>query len=280
MNIIKNLVSKDKYNVKCPYKMTPTRIVVHNTANDASARNEISYMIGNNNEVSYHFAIDDKEIVQGLPLDRNGWHAGDGHGKGNREGIGIEICYSKSGGDKFIKAEKNASKFIAQLLKERGWGIDKVTKHQDYSKKYCPHRTLDMGWDRFLNMIKAELNPPKPTTTPTTNYKYKVGDVVTINGVYISSTSTEKLRPLVTKGTITYISNGARNPYLLDKGNIGWVNDSCIVTGTTVVYYTVKAGDTLSEIAQKYNTTVKQLASWNNIKNVDLIHVGQKLRVK
>ena len=24
--------------------------------------------------------------------------------------------------------------------------------------KYCPHRTLDMGWQRFLNMIKAELN--------------------------------------------------------------------------------------------------------------------------
>ena len=65
----------------------------------------------------------------------------DGHGKGNMQGIAIEICYSKSGGDRFIKAEKNAAKFIAQLLKERGWGIDKVTKHQDYSSKYCPHRT-------------------------------------------------------------------------------------------------------------------------------------------
>jgi len=32
-----------------------------------------------------------------------------------------------------------------------------VTKHQDYSGKYCPHRTLDMGWDRFLDVIKAEM---------------------------------------------------------------------------------------------------------------------------
>lgn len=159
MNIIKNLVNESKYNIKCPNKMTATRIVVHNTYNDASARNEINYMINNNNEVSFHFAVDDKEIVQGLPLDRNSWNAGDGHGKGNMEGIAIEICYSKSGGDKFIKAEQNASKFIAQLLKERNWGIDRVTKHQDYSKKYCPHRTLDMGWDRFINMIKNELNP-------------------------------------------------------------------------------------------------------------------------
>lgn len=158
MEIIKNLVSTAKYSIKCPYAMTPTRIVVHNTANDASAKNEISYMITNSNQVSFHFAVDDKEIVQGIPLDRNAWHAGDGNGKGNREGIAIEICYSKSGGDRFIKAEQNAASFIAQLLKERGWGIDKVTKHQDYSGKYCPHRTLDMGWQRFLNMVQKELN--------------------------------------------------------------------------------------------------------------------------
>ena len=50
MNIIKNIVSTDKYNIKCPYSMTPSRIVVHNTANDASARNEIAYMISNNQE--------------------------------------------------------------------------------------------------------------------------------------------------------------------------------------------------------------------------------------
>lgn len=153
MEVIQNLVSQDKYNIKCPYTMSPTRIVVHNTANDASARNEIAYMIKNSNTVSFHFAIDDKEIIQGIPLDRNAWNAGDGNGKGNREGIAIEICYSKSGGERFINAERNVAKFIAQLLKERNWGIDRVTKHQDYSGKYCPHRTLDMGWQRFLNMI-------------------------------------------------------------------------------------------------------------------------------
>lgn len=48
----------------------------------------------------------------------------------------------------------------------------------------------------------------------------------------------------------------------------------------TKVYYTVKKGDTLSKIAKKYGTTVSQLASWNNIKNVNLIYVGQKIRVK
>lgn len=159
MIIKQNLVPKDKYNVKCPYSMTPTRIVVHNTANDASARNEIAYMISNNNEVSFHYAVDDKDVVQGIPENRNAWHSGDGeNGKGNREGVAIEICYSKSGGDRFAQAEKNAVELIVDILKRYGWGVDKVTKHQDYSGKYCPHRTLDNGWDRFIKMIEAKMN--------------------------------------------------------------------------------------------------------------------------
>lgn len=160
MEIIKNLVDESKYNIKCPYEMKPTRIVVHNTANDAPAKNEIAYMIRNNNQISFHYAVDDKEVVQGIPENRNAWHSGDGgNGKGNREGIAIEICYSKSGGAKFTKAEENAVELIVDILKRYGWGIEKVTKHQDYNGKYCPHRTLDMGWDRFIKMIDAKLNP-------------------------------------------------------------------------------------------------------------------------
>jgi flagellum-specific peptidoglycan hydrolase FlgJ len=44
--------------------------------------------------------------------------------------------------------------------------------------------------------------------------------------------------------------------------------------------YVVKKGDTLSAIAKKYKTTVQNLAKLNNIKNPDLIRVGQKLRLK
>lgn len=176
VKVRKNLINSSLYNWKSPYSMKPTRIVVHNTANDASADQEIRYMNKSQAEggrqTSFHYAVDDIEAVQGLPENRNGWHAGDGgNGKGNREGIAIEICYSKSGGDKFIKAEQNAVELIVDILKRYGWGIDKVTKHQDYSGKYCPHRTLDIGWDRFINMVKAKLNgTAKPIeTTPATN---------------------------------------------------------------------------------------------------------------
>lgn len=176
MNVIKNLVSSSKYNIKCPYPMDAQFIVVHNTANDASAANEIAYMISNNNEVSFHYAVDNQQIVQGIPENRNAWHAGDGgNGKGNRYGLSIEICYSKSGGGRFIEAEKLAAKFIAYKLKEKGWGIDKVTKHQDYSGKYCPHRTLDMGWQRFLNMVKAEFDALNGSSSSDTLYRVQTG---------------------------------------------------------------------------------------------------------
>ncbi|MDF2791661.1 MAG: phage N-acetylmuramoyl-L-alanine amidase-like protein [Neobacillus sp.] len=174
MNVRQNLVSSKKYGIKCPNSMVAEYITIHNTANDASAENEIQYMIANSKEISFHFAVDDKEVVQGIDINRNAWHCGDGSGTGNRKSIGVEICYSKSGGDRYRKAEANAIKFVAQLLKERGWGIGHVKKHEDWSKKHCPHRILDEGrWNDVLAAIKAEIAPkpvqaqqsqPAPTT--------------------------------------------------------------------------------------------------------------------
>lgn len=159
LKVIKKLCPKSKYGRKCPYKMDPDYITIHNTANDATARNEVNYMLNNSNQVSYHFAVDDKEAVQAIPLNRNAWHAGDGgSGKGNRKSIGIEICFSKSGGTRFEKSEKNAAYLTAVLLKERGWSINRVKRHKDWSGKNCPHRTITKGWSRFLNMVKKELD--------------------------------------------------------------------------------------------------------------------------
>lgn len=159
LKIIKKLCPTSKHGRKCPYKMTPEYVTIHNTANDATARSEVNYMLSNDNQTSYHYAVDDKEAVQAIKLNRNAWHAGDGgSGKGNRKSIGIEICFSKSGGARFDKAEKNAAYLTAALLKKRGWGISRVKRHKDWSGKDCPHRTIDRGWSRFLNMVKKEMD--------------------------------------------------------------------------------------------------------------------------
>lgn len=160
MEIRHAMVPSSKHALKCPHPMTPIGICVHNTANDASAVSEISYMVSNASQTSFHFAVDDKEVVQGLLLDRNGWHAGDGaNGPGNRKHIAVEICYSKTGGERFTKAEDNAAQLIAELLIKYKWGIEQVKKHQDFSGKNCPTRTLELGWGRFLDKVKKYMKP-------------------------------------------------------------------------------------------------------------------------
>lgn len=118
------------------------------------------------------------------------------------------------------------------------WGTNKcIISEIDTSgnRFYKGSRNLKWTYHGKLNYIDySEWSNDSNQTN-----KYKIGDTVTINGVYVSSTSTNKLIPKITKGTITKIITGARNPYLLDNGNIGWVNDDCIVNTTNIQYKTV-----------------------------------------
>ena len=52
-----------------------------------------------------------------------------------------------------------------------------------------------------------------------------------------------------------------------------------IINANKKIIYTVKSGDTLSEIAKKYNTTVQTLVRKNNISNPNKIYVGQKIEI-
>lgn len=51
------------------------------------------------------------------------------------------------------------------------------------------------------------------------------------------------------------------------------------ITTSGTVKYTVRRGDTLSAIAKAFKTSVNKLVSLNNIKNPNLIYIGQVLRV-
>ena len=58
------------------------------------------------------------------------------------------------------------------------------------------------------------------------------------------------------------------------------VNQKLSGSTSSKQYYTIKSGDTLSEIAVKYNTSVDWLAKTNGIKNPNVIYAGTKIRVK
>lgn len=70
--------------------------------------------------------------------------------------------------------------------------------------------------------------------------------------------------------------NNISNPNLIYPGQVL----NFVGTQDNSVYYTVRSGDTLSGIADKYNTNYQSIAKLNNISNPSLIYPGQNLRIK
>lgn len=228
---------------------------------------------------SSHYGIgNDGKIGQYVDESNTAWT--NSNWDSNCKSVTIETSNCENGGQWKVsdKALNSLIKLVADIGKRNNLGTlvkgKNVTWHSMYASTSCPGSYLLSKMDYIVSEAN-KLNTSKPTTTTTGR---KVGDVVQINGVYTSSTSTNKLLPAITTGTITKIVAGARNPYLLNNGNIGWVNDGCIVQSSKT--YIVQKGDTLSGIAKKYNTTYQKIASDNNISNPNIIQVGQKLIIK
>lgn len=164
-NIIDGLLSKNneygldtyymllgKGNKKVGSSMTPTYIVIHNTANSAPAINEAKYLNSSENtsSTSFHFAVDDTTIYQTVNLKYNSWHAG--NITMNKKSIGIEIAKSTiSDAEIKDKAIENGAKLTAMLMKHYNISIDHVITHNDVTGKNCPHDILERyGYDNFL----------------------------------------------------------------------------------------------------------------------------------
>ncbi|MED3127390.1 N-acetylmuramoyl-L-alanine amidase family protein, partial [Bacillus wiedmannii] len=139
--------------------MNPRYITIHTTANQnagADARAHARYVNngGGSSGVSWHFTVDDHRIVQHLPLNENGWHAGDGNGAGNRSSIGIEICENRDGN--FEKALIHTAGLVKFLMAHLGLKIGNVVSHQHWSGKNCPRPIFDRpgGFEGFKKMIE------------------------------------------------------------------------------------------------------------------------------
>lgn len=109
---------------------------------------------------------------------------------------------------------------------------------------------------------------------PSEKLKYNLGQTVKINGVYVSSTSNERLTPTITSGKITRIIENANNPYLLENGQIGWVNDECILEEikqkylSNPTYLGFSIVDALKEIGVDSSYQYRsELAKLNDIEN-------------
>lgn len=147
--------------------LTPTHITIHNTDNDsagADARAHARFVketghyvlkSGKKNWVSWHFTVDDHRVIQHLPLDERGIHAG----KGNAKSVAVEICMHQ--GIDQAAAFDRAARLVALLLHQGNSGdFSRVVPHFHWTKKNCPSLLLDGGavgatWGGFIDRVRA-----------------------------------------------------------------------------------------------------------------------------
>ncbi|RHK23787.1 hypothetical protein DW074_08500 [Ruminococcus sp. AF46-10NS] len=172
MNITKMISKKNCY----IGQNKPAYIVIHETDNwskGADAKAHATAMKNGNLAGTVHYYVDSKSVYQTLDHSDGAWAVGDGKGKygiTNRNSINIEICVNPE--TDYYKAVDKAEQLAAQLLKQYGWGTDRLKRHYDASRKNCPRRIQEEGrWPEFVKKTAAYMKGAttvKNTTTKNT----------------------------------------------------------------------------------------------------------------
>src|SRR5699024_1982987 len=109
-------------------------------------------------QASWHFQVDDKEIIQSFPVSYRCWHAG---GSYNNFSIGIEICVNMvHEPERFRKAVQNAADLTKYLMKKYKIPAKNIVTHHVASGwKDCPHYlrsgSLGVDWNDFKNAVSS-----------------------------------------------------------------------------------------------------------------------------
>lgn len=161
------------------------------------------------------------------------------------QAITIEVSNSSVGGDYPISdaAWNSLVNLCVDICKRYNFKLvydetpnGSLTRHNMFANTICPGKYLQKRFPELAKTVNERLEKnAEPIPVPKTTTKYKVGDAVTINGVFLASNSSNKLNPAKKSGTITRVIPGALNPYLLNNGDIGWVNDSVITNNNELV---------------------------------------------
>lgn len=144
-------------------------IVIHYTANygkNANARANRNYFNTTTTYASTHFLVDDKEIIQALPLNVVGWSVGatsyTSTGKKlfhnglqpNYTTVSIEMCVNSN--SEFAKVEENTVWLTVYLMRKYNLTINDIYRHYDITGKNCPSFYIsdNNAWKKFLSKVK------------------------------------------------------------------------------------------------------------------------------
>lgn len=213
---------KQGHRVRPGKKITVQYICIHSTGNPTStALNERAWLDNptNTRDASWNYCIDEKTCVEAIPAGEEAW----AQQSGNSSCISVEIC--ESGNRE--KTVARAAEFAAQLLNERGWGIDKLKRHTDfYASKICPAIFYKNGswaqWEAFKVQVNSYL----------TNKTIPV------------ATEKEILYATTKKGKVTTASLNIRPDASINKNPIGTLkaNEVIDLFGESGKFYKLKTG--------------------------------------
>ena len=142
---------------------------------------------------------------------------------------------------------------LGSIADEFGYNYEDLAKWSNISDANC----ISVG-----QIIR--FSAPVTATNNTNTYTVVAGDNLSSIAAKFNTTVS----------SICYLNN-ISNPNLIYAGQVLKINET-----VSSISYTVVPGDNLSAIASKFNTTVSNLCSLNNINNPNLIYVGQVLKIK
>lgn len=178
----------------------PAYVVIHETDNwskGADAKAHATAMKNGNLAGTVHYYVDSKSIYQTLDHSDGAWAVGDGKGKygiTNRNSINIEICVNPE--TDYYKAVDYAERLAAKLLKQYGWGTDRLKRHYDASRKNCPRRIQAEGrWPEFVKKTAAYMKGASTVSTKTNTTSNTAKKTVALTG------KIEVQLPVIKKGS-------------------------------------------------------------------------------
>ncbi|WP_246001059.1 N-acetylmuramoyl-L-alanine amidase [Brevibacillus panacihumi] len=159
----------------------PKGVVIHWTANKSSGANAMAnrnYFNKPTTIASAHYIVDDRQIIRCLPENEMAYHVGAKSYKQdalnrlssypNNCTIGIEMCVNADG--RFSEVYRKTVELASHILKQYGWGVDRLWRHFDVTGKNCPAFfvtnqealacfgvTAVMAWENFKKDVQRLL---------------------------------------------------------------------------------------------------------------------------
>ena len=250
-----------------------TGVTIHETSNwsgGATARMHALYLwdAGRNNDVSWHYVVDNTTAYQCIPESEKSWHAGDtANGVGNASTISIEICDNSNGN--FDQAMANAEWLAADVLYRHGvYSVSgALFQHHDFSAfgKNCPITIRDTGrWGEFCG--KTQMYLDRMTAANGRFYYTNSSSDTVITCIPSNTDSVSRVdfytdannwvgsAPKLTDGSISYTVDAAffsagwhdlRIAVIYIDGSVKWISNSILIGPPSQICLDAPSGDAM-----------------------------------